>query len=207
MPEYAADRRCCYRLAAAVSPATCVLFVVPQHSSALAAKGPDTVVRAAAARSSAEGVAAERDLSHRCGHADYDRPVADGEQDTISGEAQRHPGTYLAGQYLEEQKLAFEFVKHVTTLATGTLVLLATFLKDVFKNPSLSPLVPLTFGSLMVSVVALSLAAFGLLQSIRHPGAVPQGVRVFTGSSALVGVGAFLLGLLLLAVFSIGNWV
>jgi hypothetical protein len=133
--------------------------------------------------------------------------VADGEQDTASGEAHRYSSPDGASQYLEEQKLAFEFVKHVTTLATGTLVLLATFLKDVFKHPSLSPLVPLTFGSLMVSVVALSLAAFGLLQSIRHPGAVPQGVRAFTGSSALVGVGAFLLGLVLLSAFSIGNWV
>ena len=41
-------------------------------------------------------------------------------------------------RYLEEQKLVFEFAKHMTTLSTGTIVLLATFLKDVFKQPEWS---------------------------------------------------------------------
>jgi hypothetical protein len=110
-------------------------------------------------------------------------------------------------QYLEEQKLAFEFVKHMTTLATGTIVLLATFLRDLFGHPEWRGLIPLTFASFIVATIALSGAAFGLLQSIRHAEAVPSAVRSFTGVSALTGMASLVTGLLLLSVFAIKNWV
>jgi hypothetical protein len=62
--------------------------------------------------------------------------------DVARDQAERAAG---AAQYLEEQKVALDFIKHLTTLATGTVVLLATFLKDLFKRPEWPWLVPLAF--------------------------------------------------------------
>lgn len=109
-------------------------------------------------------------------------------------------------RYLEEQKLAFDLVKHLTTLATGTTVLLATFLKDIFVDPQWRALVPLVFASLIVATVALSLAGFGLLSSVRQGPVTSASVRRFTALTTLVGMSTFLLGLCTLSVFAIRNW-
>ena len=112
-----------------------------------------------------------------------------------------------AARYLEEQKLAFELVKHIATLSTGTIVLLATLLKDVFEEPRWRGLIPVVFASLAISLVALTFTALGLMSSVRNPGSVSPAQRRLTGGTMLAGVGGFLLGLLVLAVFATRNWV
>lgn len=121
--------------------------------------------------------------------------------------AGEHVGTGTnASQYLEEQKLAFDFVKHLTTLTTGTVVLLTTFARGVFKSPEWEFLIPVAFGSFAIATIALVLAAFGLLYSIRHPDGVPAGAQAFTALSTLVGMLAFGIGLVGLSAFATKNW-
>lgn len=120
--------------------------------------------------------------------------------DGLTGETQ------TASLYLEEQKLAFDFVKHLTTLSTGTIVVLTTFAKDVFRKPEWHVLIPLAFASFVLATIALSIAAFGLLNSVRHPGGAPPSIRALTGLSTIVGMVGFSAGLLLLSTFAIKNW-
>jgi len=121
--------------------------------------------------------------------------------------AGQHGGTASnASQYLEEQKLAFDFVKHLTTLTTGTVVLLTTFAGEVFKSPEWKFLIPIAFGSFAIATIALVLAAFGLLYSIRHPSGVPAGAQAFTALSTLAGMLTFGIGLMVLSAFATKNW-
>jgi hypothetical protein len=110
-------------------------------------------------------------------------------------------------QYLDEQKLAFDFVKHITALDTGTIVLLAAFLRDTFPDPEWQALVPITFVSFVASTLALSGTALGLLASVRNPGDISAGLRSFTAGTALVGLAGFLLGLTCLSLFAVKNWI
>jgi hypothetical protein len=56
----------------------------------------------------------------------------------------------------EPINFGFEIIKHVTTLSAGSIVLLATFLKDIF-TPNLADLPPVITGA-----IVLAFASFGL---------------------------------------------
>jgi hypothetical protein len=116
------------------------------------------------------------------------------------------PPSTNPSQYLEEQKVAFDFVKLLTTLTTGTIVLLTTFAKEVFKNPAWQFLIPVAFSCFAVATISLVLAAFGLLWSIRHAGRVPPAAENLTVFSTLIGMLTFGGGLVSLSAFATKNW-
>ena len=112
----------------------------------------------------------------------------------------------FAKQYLEEQKTVLDYVKHITTLGTGSIVLLATLLDKIFTAPEWTILVQFTFASFVLSIIFLTLAAFGIIRSIRTPANVSAGLADFTAWSFILGLAGFLGGILLLAVFAVRNW-
>jgi hypothetical protein len=111
-----------------------------------------------------------------------------------------------AKQYIEEQKLTFDYIKHITTLDTGSIVLLATFLEKFFKKPEWRVLIIPTFLGFVVSAIALGLASIGILRSIRTPTDISTGLRTFTAVAFLIGVFGFLLGMTSLALLAVKNW-
>jgi hypothetical protein len=108
--------------------------------------------------------------------------------------------------YLESQKVVLDFVKHVATLATGAIVLLASLLDKVFPNPQWKFLIIVTFVSLLISAVTVTAAAIGVVRSIRTPSDVSEPLRHFTAGSMIVGLVSFALGISTLAVFAARNW-
>ena len=69
------------------------------------------------------------------------------EQDRLEAAKQR------AAAILEQAKQQIDYVKHIATLSTGSILLLAGFLEKVFKMPHWKILISLSFGSFMVSVL------------------------------------------------------
>ena len=55
--------------------------------------------------------------------------------------------------FFEAQKLGYDTVKHLTTLSSGTIIILATFLGDLFKVPEWKILVPCIFGLFTLSII------------------------------------------------------
>jgi hypothetical protein len=53
----------------------------------------------------------------------------------------------------ESFKLLFEVYKHITTLSSGTILILTTFLEKLFKNPKAAQLVPFSISCFLLSII------------------------------------------------------
>jgi hypothetical protein len=111
-----------------------------------------------------------------------------------------------AKQYLEAQKVALDYVKHITALDTGSILLMTVLLEKFFKAPTWSFLIPISFVSFLISALALTLTAFGILLSIRTPSNVSVGVARFTSWSFILGIFGFLIGIVCVSLLAVKNW-
>ncbi|PCK33672.1 hypothetical protein [Pseudoalteromonas piscicida] len=106
--------------------------------------------------------------------------------------------------YVEQQKVALDYIKHLTTLSTGSILLLTLLLEKFFSTPNSEWLVLLTFGCFTGAILFLSFAAFGVLLSIR--GEVKSSVQHFTAISFIIGIICFIVALISLSGFALVNW-
>jgi len=107
---------------------------------------------------------------------------------------------------MEQMKLMADYLKHVATLSTGSLILLTIFLEKLFSKPRWRILVTIALCGFTLSLVGSVVAFQGLLQ----PLSILEG-SVATGNTLwrIGGFGTssgFLLGVVCLAVFGIRNW-
>jgi hypothetical protein len=109
-------------------------------------------------------------------------------------------------QYIEAQKLVLDYLKHLVTLDTACIVLMATLMEKFFQHPQWRWLVAATFMSFLGSALALSLSAFGVVRSVRSPAEVSEGLRQFTTWTFLTGLLGFMAGLVMLAAWGVRNW-
>tara|TARA_R110002074_G_C12503030_1_gene662759 strand:- start:241 stop:585 length:345 start_codon:yes stop_codon:yes gene_type:complete len=108
--------------------------------------------------------------------------------------------------YADGQKLLIDIFKHLTTLSTGSILLMATFLKDIFDDPSWGDLIPFTFGALVVSTI-FSVAVMILLANSVLNGSQSNNLLKYTGIfCVLIAVLSFIIGIILLSSFSIKNF-
>ena len=114
--------------------------------------------------------------------------------------------TEYAKQYLESQKVVIDYIKHITTLDTGSIILMALLLEKFFKTPHWGFLIPMIFIGFIVSIIALTLAALGVTRSIRTPNNIAKGLVAFTAVSFLIGLIGFLAGIISLAILAAKNW-
>ena len=104
-------------------------------------------------------------------------------------------------------KLFFELLKHVTTLATGSIVVVATFVDRVFREPKFK----VFFGaSLICFLVALALAVIGMLgfaARIRLSNPMyREDSREIGALNAAIAMTAFVTGAVSLALFTFLNF-
>jgi hypothetical protein len=76
----------------------------------------------------------------------------------VAQEIQAQPGS-SSDAVLESIKLAFETVKHLTSLNAGSILLIATFLRDIFPR---GPDERLAVGQAIKFLIGGSLVAFGI---------------------------------------------
>lgn len=109
-------------------------------------------------------------------------------------------------------KSMFDYLKHISTLATGSLLLIATFLEKLFKQPLHAWYVGLSVGALFTSLVA-SLLAYSVLvlnyprvDDRLHGRTVTDTERnVFAGGIIITWI-SFVIGIGAMAVFFLVNW-
>ena len=61
-------------------------------------------------------------------------------------------------RYIESQKMVLDYLKHITTLDTGAMVLLTVLLEKFFQQPQWKFLVIAVFSSFVISILALTSA-------------------------------------------------
>jgi hypothetical protein len=107
--------------------------------------------------------------------------------------------------YSQEQ----DFMKHLATLSTGSIVLLATFLEKLFNNPLWKPLVALALAGFTISILGTVLWQ---LLSILHVSAARSRraglvAPIVTLPTIVAALGGFVVGVGSLALFAIRNLV
>lgn len=117
-------------------------------------------------------------------------------------EPELHPST---GDF---NKGVFDYLKHIATLATGSILTITTLLQSVFKQPVRTELVPIAI-ALFLGCIASSLLAFGvMLFTYPRPGFLKrtEAAKNVISTGIVATWFTFLGGIIALAVFFIANW-
>jgi hypothetical protein len=105
----------------------------------------------------------------------------------------------------------FDYLKHMTTLSTGSIVLIAAFLEKVFTKPLWKGFVVTSLIGFMLSVLSsvvvyTNLLLFEFPRPNRKSG-MPNWAGNLAGIGAIATWAGFLIGILSLAVFAIRNFI
>ena len=105
----------------------------------------------------------------------------------------------------EGEKLVYDSMKHLTTLNTGSILLLVTFLEKLFSNPRWKALVAVSLISFVASIVCSVSSMLQSANHVKHSGKFPRletGVKTTFYYSALL---TFVVGLAVLVAFALKN--
>jgi predicted membrane channel-forming protein YqfA (hemolysin III family) len=106
---------------------------------------------------------------------------------------------------VERMKLLYDLNKHMTTLSTGTLLLMAGLFGQVFKAPLWKPLAAGAFVLFACCVVTCVFAMFGFAMYSRATFATANDPVEFGVKAFAVALMLFVLGVVFFAVFSLKN--
>lgn len=100
------------------------------------------------------------------------------------------------------------FLKHLTTLSTGSIVIIATFLEKLFANPEWRILVSISIASFLLSIVgSLITYLFSVLRVNKDQSKkIPKPVLILVIPNVALAFGGFLSGIICLGVFAIKNF-
>lgn len=104
----------------------------------------------------------------------------------------------------EANKLFYDTFKHLTTLSTGSILILVALLDKVFEHPQWKALIVAAFVSFIISTLSSILMMFVVGASVEALKSDAGGK--IGGVSFLVTIGGFLLGIISLVIFAIKNF-
>jgi len=110
--------------------------------------------------------------------------------------------------FKESTKLNVDYLKHITTLATGSIILLVTFLDKVFEHPNHTWMIIVVLISLLLTVVfaSTSFISLGIAYQAWEEGREPKDwIDSTAGICFLLSYFSFVAGLFFFTVFSISN--
>ncbi len=108
--------------------------------------------------------------------------------------------------HLEFHKAFYEYLKHLSTISTGSIVLLAAFLEKIFAQPRWKPLVGVSIIGFLITVIASVFAYSLMVFNFPRPGIRSkrwEGEMVFW-TIWLTWLG-FISGVVALAIFILKN--
>lgn len=107
---------------------------------------------------------------------------------------------------IERYKLMTDYLKHLTTLSTGSILLLAAFLEKIFHNPAWKFLVVLSLGGFMSSVVASIVAhTYAIIDFPGEDTLSGRGKSIWGGFALIIVWAGFLVGVACLTIFAMRN--
>lgn len=107
----------------------------------------------------------------------------------------------------EGNKLLYDALKHLTSLNTGSIVILATFLEKLFRNAHWKPLVVVAFVSFILSIISAFISMGATANRVYYHGKLDEGPERFHMWTAMFSLGLFLIGVITFSVFSVRNFI
>ena len=124
------------------------------------------------------------------------------EQNTVTpSERQKYTVREKANE--EANKLFYDVFKHLTTLSTGSILILASLLETLFSNPQWKFLIVVALFSFIVSIVSAVRMMFFQASAVLN---LKDEVTLAEHVSFLVTVSSFLLGIISFVAFAIKNF-
>ncbi len=120
--------------------------------------------------------------------------------------AVNQPASYSINQKANEEswKLRYDTYKHLTTLSTGSILLLVTFLEKLFVRPTWKGLVIIAFCLFIVTVLA-SLVVMNITVGFIREIEIEKRDEKQGGVFVAIALSSFLLGIISLIVFAVKN--
>ena len=109
-------------------------------------------------------------------------------------------------RYKEGQKLTFDSLKHLTTLSTGSILLLTALIKDHFKNPEWSCLIAVTLICFIVSIVSSVISMKCIAYTFFEPKDTSEKFVRVGSVFYFLSVTGFLVGIISLVIFTLKNY-
>lgn len=106
----------------------------------------------------------------------------------------------------ESLKLGYDLFKHITTLSTGTLLILITFLEKLFQNPTWKVLVSISFVSLTLVIMLSTILMFMVTAGVGELGKLQEHEYKWNRWMFLSTVFFFIVGILSFVVFALINF-
>lgn len=106
----------------------------------------------------------------------------------------------------ESAKLWYDAFKHLTTISTGSILILVAFMEKLFMHPKWKAMVIVSFLSFVVSIVASVLNMTLLADQIAELETPPSALSNAEGWALVFGFGGFLIGVVSLIIFSTRNF-
>jgi hypothetical protein len=107
---------------------------------------------------------------------------------------------------IEGFKLFYDSFKHTTTLATGSLLLLATLLEKFFRAPQWTWLIGATFLLFILSLVGSMVTMIAYGNKIANSDVDSDDANSIGPWGVVLALGGFLLGLMALVAFTLRNF-
>lgn len=111
----------------------------------------------------------------------------------------------IGSHKIEFYKSFFDYLKHLTTLSTGSIILLAAFLEKLFSQPKWKILVAVSLIGFVLSVIAAVIAHTLMILSFEADEQSDQEGNVVMFSLFAIWLG-FLIGIVSLAIFALKNF-
>lgn len=105
----------------------------------------------------------------------------------------------------EGEKLYFDSMKHLTTLNTGSVLLLVTFMEKFFNNPRWKSLIAVSLVSFVISILCSVSSMFQSANHIKYSGKfrrLETRIKSVVYYSSLI---TFLVGIIGLVIFALRN--
>jgi hypothetical protein len=103
----------------------------------------------------------------------------------------------------EATKLFYDVFKHLTTLSTGSILLLATFIETMFPSPQWKFLIVLALISFIISIISAVLMMFFQASAVLVMKEITSRVERLSFG---ITMGSFLLGIISFVVFAVINF-
>ena len=116
----------------------------------------------------------------------------------------------IGGEALEKAraegwKLHYDTCKHLTTLSTGSILIMVTFIEKLFAKPSWKELIGFAFVSFVLSIITAAMAMIGIGESVRQRGHFSKFDKLWDYATVVVSFLSFFVGIICLVVFALKN--
>ncbi len=111
------------------------------------------------------------------------------------------PERVVDTDFRDSRKLHYDFFKHLTTLSTGSILLLVTFLEKIFQNPQWPRLIIWVICTFILVTLGSLLSMLLSTVIIENSGKHKKSVGTLADISGFLNLTFFVTALILLAIF------